>query len=163
MVVHHLKNLRKSYIAIGFSIMLLIITSFFIKKWWAFAVSSIVAYLIADLSRFIFKGGSGNFHVWKIGIIHQGYAYLILLSYIILGTLLTGYLGNFFVSQWETLARWLFLFINVIILFLVYSDLYFIYYCKSYSSPKSIILLVLTICCSLFLVFVPLIHKALFL
>lgn len=123
-----IKALENKWIAMITSLIVLLIFYNIYPKTWQFLFSILLAYLIADLIKsLLIKGGKGIIQfpfTSETQTRHEGHGYIIFLLYIIAGTLLSAWLGDYITKNFiETLTGWQsWLFPNLIIIVLIYFD-----------------------------------------
>jgi hypothetical protein len=123
-----LQKLENKWVAIIFSLIVLLIFYNIYQNTWRFIVSILLAYLVADVTKsLLIHGEKGIIQIPFLGTTktqHEGHGYLVFLIYIILGTVLGAYIGNYvatnIVSNTEGLTN--LLLSNGIIVGLVYFD-----------------------------------------
>lgn len=123
-----LQKLEKGWAAILFSLVILLIFYNAYPNSWKFIVSILLAYLVADVAKFLMiRGGKCIKQFPFLGTTqtqHDGHSYLIFLVYIILGTILGAYIGDYVAKNFiENMVGWMNILIpNGIIVLLVYLD-----------------------------------------
>ena len=123
-----IQKLENKWVALGFSLLALIIFYNFNKNQWSIIFTILLAYLIADVVKSaLISGENGIIQFPFLGTTqtqHEGHGYLIFLIYIIAGTLLSVWIGDYIkINFIETLTGWQSWFVsNLIIVILVYID-----------------------------------------
>ena len=125
--------LENRYIALLFSMIVLILASILSKNIWGYIFAILLAYLIADLIAYLFcRGGKGILQI-PISFSNQtrdmGHGYLAFLTAIVLGTVASGYISNIFVNWMNTDGNLGYIVLsNGFLLLLVYFDMYMKFY-----------------------------------
>ena len=123
-----IQRLENKWVALIFSLLALIIFYNVNKSQWGVIFTILLAYLIADVVKStLIRGENGIIQFPFLGITqtqHEGHGYLIFLIYIIAGTLLSVWVGDYIkINFIETLTDWQSWFVpNLIIVILVYID-----------------------------------------
>lgn len=100
-------------------------------EWWVYSFSIILSYLLADLIMIFFvRGGHGLIPIPFLSKknFKKGHNYLIFLTFIILGTILSGTIANVLTKYIELLDTRTFILANGLIFILVYFDFTLTYY-----------------------------------
>lgn len=123
-----IRKLENKWVALGFSLLALIIFYNFNKSQWSIIFTILLAYLIADVVKSaLIRGENGIIQFPFLGTTqtqHEGHGYLIFLVYIIAGTLLGVWMGDYIkINFIDPLTGWQIWFVpNLIIVILVYID-----------------------------------------
>ncbi|MFA6088868.1 MAG: hypothetical protein WC755_03315 [Candidatus Woesearchaeota archaeon] len=125
------KVLGNQYVAIIFVMILISIITMINIEWWVYSFSIILSYLLADLIMIFFvRGGHGLIPIPFLSKknFKKGHNYLIFLTFIILGTILSGTIANVLTKYIELLDTRTFILANGLIFILVYFDFTLTYY-----------------------------------
>ena len=126
-IIHKLEN---KWIAIVICLLALVIFYNWNNNLWNSIFIILLAYLIADVIKSILIiGERGIIQFPFLGTTqtqHEGHGYIIFLSYIIIGTLISSWVGSYITKNFiENLTGWQSWIIpNLIIIILVYVDFY---------------------------------------